>query len=394
MQSNLFIEVKCEQRNHDGELICGDVFHYKNIHEENRIIIVLADGMGHGVKANIMATLTATMALSFRKTFLNHAELAEKILNTLPDSDYTHTSYSTFTIIDIEIDNSISILEFGNPNCILLRGMQEFTPAWKVIPVKTKLLIDAELRFCNFVPQKEDRILVYTDGITQSGLGSEKFPIGFGRDKLLDFIFDCLKQNPTSSAGSLAIKINSLAYRNDQYIARDDMSCVSIYFREPRKLLVATGPPYDGKSDDVFVNKIKNFDGRKIICGATTADIISRELQVPIEEMPERYDYELPPISQIEGFELVTEGILTLSKVMKILTNFRINYPLGKGPADMIMRTFIRSDEVYFLVGTGINPAHHDPTLPIEIEIRRGVIPKISQMLEEKLLKKVFIEYI
>lgn len=394
MDSKIFIEVKCEQGNHVGEDICGDVFHYKFIKEENRIIAILADGMGHGVKANMMATLTATMALGFRKTFMDHSELAEKILNTLPESSKTHTSYSTFSIIDIEIGNRVSILEYGNPECILIRGLKEYRPEWEIIPIKPKLNLESPLRFCSFVPEIGDRIFAFSDGITQSGLGSADYPVGYGRANLLKYISSTLKENPTSSAGSLAIKIKSLAFKNDHYIARDDMSCVSIYFREPRKLLVATGPPYENMSDHTFAEKVKNFDGRKIVCGATTAEIIARELHLPIKESIERNDPELPPTSEIEGFDLVSEGILTLSKVSRILTNFRINYPLGKGPADQIIRIFIKSDEIYFLTGTGINPAHHNPTLPVDIEIRRAVIPKIAFLLEEKLLKKAFIEYI
>lgn len=394
MDSEIFIEVKCEQRNHEWEDICGDVFYYKRIREENRIIVILADGMGHGVKANIMATLTATMALSFRKNYLAHAELAEKILNTLPESRTTHTSYSTFTIIDIEIGSKVSILEFGNPDCILIREQKEYKTHWDIIPIKTKLLIEAQLRFCTFVPVKGDRIIAFSDGITQSGLGSTEFPQGYGRDNLLHNVLDTLHENPLISAGSMAIKIKTQAYKNDHYEARDDMSCVSIFFREPRKLLIATGPPYDNLSDIKFAEKVRNFDGRKIVCGATTAEIISRELNVPIIDSLERHDPELPPISKMEGIELVTEGILTLSKVAKILFNFRINYPLDKGPADSIVKLFIKSDEIYFLTGTGINPAHHLPSLPVDIEIRRGVIPRIAHLLEEKLLKKVIIEYI
>ena len=133
MNRNFFIEVNSQQRNYDGERICGDVFLYRYIKEEDRVIAVLSDGMGHGVKANILATLTATMAINFTREHKEVDRIAEIIMNTLPVCSERKISYSTFTIIDIESSGRVNILEYDNPSTVVLRGNQIFDPSWKKV---------------------------------------------------------------------------------------------------------------------------------------------------------------------------------------------------------------------------------------------------------------------
>jgi len=119
MEREFFIEVNSQQRNHHGERICGDVFLSENVREESRIITVLSDGMGHGVKANILATLTSTMALNFTKEHKEPDRIAEIIMNTLPVCSERKISYATFSIVDLESDGRANILEYDNPRCII-----------------------------------------------------------------------------------------------------------------------------------------------------------------------------------------------------------------------------------------------------------------------------------
>ena len=133
MSRDFYIEVNSQQRNHDGERICGDVFLYRYIKEEDRVIAVLSDGMGHGVKANILATLTATMALNFTREHKEVDRIAEIIMNTLPVCSERKISYSTFTIVDIESSGRANILEYDNPSTIILRGTEIFDPSWKKV---------------------------------------------------------------------------------------------------------------------------------------------------------------------------------------------------------------------------------------------------------------------
>ncbi len=394
MNRNFFIEVDSQQRNCDSERICGDVFLYRYIKEEDRVIAVLSDGMGHGVKANILATLTATMALNFTREHKEVDRIAEIIMNTLPVCSERKISYSTFTIVDLESSGRVNILEYDNPSTVVLRGNQVFDPSWKKVVLDKGKNSGKVLKTCTFVPEKEDRIIFCSDGVSQSGMGSEAYPFGWERDNIAAYAASLVSGEASISASVLAGKVVTMAHKNDSYKARDDISCAIIYFREPRKLLICTGPPYEKEKDKVLSTKVLGYNGKVILCGGTTADIVARELNRTIVDELIFEDHELPPESFLEGIDLVTEGILTLQKVNELLKTYNNSVRLGKGPADKIVRLIMESDEIHFVIGTRINIAHQDPNLPVDLEIRRTVVKRIARLLEEKWLKKVSFEYI
>ncbi|MCK5136044.1 MAG: SpoIIE family protein phosphatase [Bacteroidales bacterium] len=394
MSGRFYIEVACEQRNYGSERICGDVFISRKVKEESRTIVVLSDGMGHGVKANVLATLTATLAVNFTMEHKAVEKIADIIMNTLPVCSERHMSYSTFTIVDIEHDGLTTILEYDNPQTIILRDNKPFDPGWHCLILDSEKNAGKEILSCQFEPRKEDRIIFGSDGITQSGLGSDKYPLGWGRDNMQDYTMKLVQNSPKISASKLASKMVNIAHRNDNYNSRDDTSCASIYFRKPRKLLILTGPPYEEENDRQLGDAVRSFKGKIVVCGATTADIISRELEVEIEDSLAFEDPELPPVSHMEGIDLVTEGILTITKVTRILKDYSPSYALGKGPADRIVKLVRQCDEIHFIIGTRINIAHQDPNLPVELEMRRTVVKRMARLLEEKFLKEVTIRYI
>ncbi|TVQ89043.1 MAG: stage II sporulation protein E [Bacteroidetes bacterium] len=394
MDNSFYIEVGVLQKSHTGERICGDIFLSRKIKEENRTIVVLSDGMGHGVKANLLATLTATMAINFTAEHKDVHKIAEIIMNTLPVCSERKISYATFTIVDIEENGQTTIINYDNPESIVLRGEEEFKTQWHTITLETGSNKGKEIQACTFKAQKEDRIVLLTDGVTQSGLGKGKYLLGFGWDNTRELILSQVKANKVISATKLASAIVNKAHSNDEYYSKDDISTAVVYFREPRKLLLCSGPPFDKQKDEYLAEIVKNFNGKKIIAGGTTADIISLKLDIPIEDTLEFDDPDLPPISHMQGIELVTEGILTLSKVSGILENYNERTELGKGPADNIIKLLLESDEIFLCIGTAVNIAHQDPNLPVELEIRRSVAKKIANLLEEKFLKEVNLEFI
>jgi len=394
MERDFFIEVNSQQRNHYGERICGDVFISRNVREENRIVAVLSDGMGHGVKANILATLTSTMALNFTREHKEPDRIAEIIINTLPVCSVRKISYATFTIVDIESDGRANILEYDNPQCIILRGNQSFDPDWKDVVLDKGKNAGKKLRKCSFYPEKEDRIIMLSDGVAQSGMGSSAWPLGWERDSVMQYALSLVTGESSISAHNLAGKIVTMAYKYDNYEAKDDISCAILYFREPRRLLLCTGPPFDELKDKELSARVAGYDGKVILCGGTTADIVARELKRKIVDELIFEDPDLPPESFMEGIDLVTEGILTLQKVNEILKSYNNSVRIGKGPADKIVKLIMESDEINFFVGTRINVAHQDPTLPVDLEIRRTVVKRIARILEDKWLKLVSVEYI
>jgi hypothetical protein len=285
-------------------------------------------------------------------------------MNTLPVCSERKISYSTFTIIDIESSGRANILEYDNPSTVVLRGNQVFDPSWKKVVLEKGKHVGKILKTCSFMPEKEDRIIFCTDGVSQSGMGSETYPFGWGRENFANYAASLVSSEASISAIMLAGKIVTMAHKNDSYKARDDISCATIYL------------------------------GKVILCGGTTADIVARELNRTIIDELIFEDPELPPESFLEGIDIVTEGILTLQKVNEILKTYNNSIRLGKGPADKIVRLIMESDEIQFVIGTRINIAHQDPNLPVELEIRRTVVKRIARLLEEKWLKKVSFEYI
>ncbi len=394
MAEKYFIEVDCQQKNHDGERICGDVFLTGKVREEGRIVMVLSDGMGHGVKASILATLTATMALNFTKEHKEPERTAEIIMNTLPECSERKISYATFTILEMDYEGNISILEYDNPESLLIRSREVVPLQWKTITLDSVKNCGKKLRIASFKGKKGDRILFSSDGVAQSGLGTPKFPFGWGVDNMGRFALDMVKRNPTISARELASRVINIAYRNDGFSAKDDTSCGVIYLREPRELIISTGPPFEKEKDAELAKMVQDFEGNKIVMGATTGDILARELELKVEDGQDFSDPDLPPLSYLEGIDLFTEGILTLRKVENLLSTYNNSTVLGKGPADEVVKLILDCDEIRFLVGTRINLAHQDPNMQVDLEIRRTVVKRIAWLLEEKFLKKILISYI
>ncbi|MBI9068775.1 MAG: SpoIIE family protein phosphatase [Salinivirgaceae bacterium] len=388
-----YIEVASHQENKYGNQVCGDVFLSKKIKEESKTITVLSDGLGSGIKANVLATMTASMALNYSAINEPIERTAKTIMNTLPLDAKRKINYSTFTILNIDSDGESKIVEYDNPPFYLIRnGKIVKIPACKIeIESNSKNKIVHEY---HFFAQKEDRIVIVSDGVTQAGIGSVGMPFGWGDDAVGKYILAILINEPNISARALSKKVINKAQMLDALKIKDDASCAVIYFRAPRQLLICSGPPYHIESDEQFCKTIAQFNGKKIICGGTTAQIVSRELKIPIETTLFQMVSEIPPSSLMNGIDLVTEGILTIGKVVEILEHELDLNDECYGPASDIVRLFLENDFIHFLIGTKVNNAHQDPTLPVELEIRRSVLKKMAALLENKYLKQVDIKYI
>ncbi|QKG79549.1 SpoIIE family protein phosphatase [Tenuifilum thalassicum] len=388
------VDVGCVQLSKFGAQVCGDVFLSRKIKEEERTIVAVSDGLGSGVKANVLATLTASMAVNFTLAKQPVERTARIIMQTLPVDQKRQISYATFTIADVEGSGETRIIEFDNPGWILVRNT-------KIVEIdKQELFIDLndgrkrKMLLSQFKLQRDDRIVLVSDGVTQSGIGTARMPFGYGEDALKRYVCKLVKENSGISAYELARDIISKSNANDIYKPQDDITCAVIHFRNPRKLLICSGPPFNESRDKQLAEQIMSFDGRKIICGGTTSLIVSRELGIPIRVGLSIDSSGLPPISHMEGVDLVTEGILTIGKVAEILETLQDTEVYDTGPAAEIVKQMFQSDIIYLLVGTKINVAHQDPSLPVELEIRRNVMRKIARLLEDKFLKKVEIQFI
>ncbi len=388
------VEIDVQQKRPRGENACGDVFQSSIVREEGRTILVLSDGIGHGIKASVLATLTSTMALKYTQLHTKPEIAARIIMETLPKSDEKE-SYATFTIIEIEDDGNVRIVNYENPDVLLIRNGEVVQTKEYQVTIRGDENQGKVLHVSEFVARKEDRIIFTSDGVTQSGLGNQRYPIGWGIERVQEFISKQVKRIPDISATKLSRKIINQAAMNDDFSVKDDVTCGVIYFRQPRNFMLITGPPFYKIKDFDFVGRIKDFNGKKIICGGTTAEIIARELNLEVEIQHGNKNLEkLPPTANMEGFEMVTEGILTLGKVEEILENYDSEIRFGDTPPEQVVKLLLQHDIIDIIVGTRINWAHQDPDQPLELELRKFVIKRIVKILVHKFFKKVKIEYV
>ena len=386
----MFIDIDCSQMKKYNQNAYGDYFVSKRYPDESRLIAVLSDGLGSGIKANILSCMTATMLLRFiENQQIPIRQAAEIIMNSLPVCKVRRISYSTFSAIDVNDDGNAKIVEEGNPQFLWIRDNEIMEPAFETIQSKT--FKNRKLKIYKPKLKLGDRLIFCSDGVTQAGLGGGRLKLGLRREGLIVLVKDKLAQHPDISSSVLSQYIvNQARNIETDRKPKDDISACVLYFREPREALIFTGPPYHQQKDKEYAEMFANFKGKKAIAGGTTANLISRELNRPITMDTTISIGKLPACSYMEGVDLVTEGILTLTKTLEYLEN---GTPDIDNAAGKLVKFLLDSDCINFMVGAKLNQAHYDPALPIEIEIRKNIIKKIACVLQDKYFKKVNVQY-
>ncbi len=390
---SLFVDLDYCSCRKKGEKICGDSFVSRKFDSGRRIIAVLSDGLGSGVKANVLATMTASMAVKFAEDnsgdFLRSAEI---MMKALPVCSIRKISYATFSIIDANCDGKVSVVEMGNPPLLFFRGAkcesllsrELSSPDWE----------NRTIRHTMTQAEDGDRIVVFSDGISQAGIGSAQYSLGWRVRNCRDYIADKLERDPEVSSRELARCVISEALRKERaFQAGDDMTCAVMHFRKARRIMLISGPPFSESRDGEWLDMVKAFNGSRIVCGGTTAKIISRELGLDLRMNLKDRSGDLPPASEMDGFSLVTEGIFTLTRVARYLEEEQSTAD-SRDPAAKLVEILRNHDVIEFLVGTRVNEAHQDPNLPVDIEIRRNIIKRIEQILSKKYLKETHIKYV
>ncbi len=394
-----FIEVDYFQKCKYNQRSPGDVFLSEKNAKDGRTITTLSDGLGSGIKADVLATLTATMATKFIAADIPIKKAAEIIMNTLPVDKVRGISYATFTLVDIEPNNTVTIMEYDNPPYLLIREQTIVEPIKEraIIERKNKKAaphMQAVLHYSKYQAKPGDRIIFFSDGVTQSGMGSPLSPFGWGIENTYSFILQRIQNDPDISARELAKTIVQEAIIHDSFKPKDDISCGVVYFRKPRDVLILTGPPFNKNKDAELARNFSYFEGKKIICGGTTTNILSRELSRPVSVDMSHFNTKIPPYSSMEGAALITEGIITLAATAECLETKKRPKEIIDTAVDKLLEILLNSDRIYFVVGTKINEAHQDPSIPEGLEIRRNIVKKIASLLQENYLKEVNIQYL
>ena len=400
MIKNTFIEVEYYQMCKHKQNSPGDMFVTQKNPGDGRVITALSDGLGSGIKAGVLAGLTATMAVKFISFNIPIKRASEIIMNTLPVCSERGISYATFTLIDISQDATVKVMEYDNPPCVLIRQktvveLEKEKTAFHRQDKTTGPKNDTSVFYSHFSAQHGDRLIYFSDGVSQAGMGTKMNPFGWTAKKAHAFALEQVMRNPDISARDLSHFIVRQASLFDIGKPKDDISCGVVYFRKPRDMMVLTGPPMHRESVSEMAGIFASFNGKKILSGGTTATIISEILGKQIKVNMKSYDKNIPPWSDMEGADLVTEGIITLGAVSEMLEHREEidTYALKQNAATRIVNMFMESDRITFIVGTAINEAHQDPNMPVELDIRRNVIKRMASLLKEKFRKEIIIRY-
>lgn len=391
MNSNLFIDIYCSQRNCKDERICGDTFLFNRLNSGNRSIVVLSDGMGHGVKANILSTLTATMIINFDHERDNLKRTAEMLLKSLPICSVRKICYSTFSIIDINMNTQMAtIIEYDNPACIIFRDGKELVCDWDCTMFESDMSNRQSILSTTFKIEEGDRIMIMSDGVTQSGLGSKAYPFGWKRDRVSSYVQSYVEIYPKSSSRFLAEMVVSKAVENDEYVTKDDISCAVVSLRKPQSLLLCSCPPQSDAENTKMLDIISNFEGKRVICGYHLAKLISSLNGTEIVRSHQSADPDVQPLWYMDGVDLITESLVTLNKIYSLL---QTNAPQdeGEGAAYEVYRLLLESDTITILMG--MSRGNGGEYMVDEYELRRKAMGYIAGILEKRYLKEVNIIY-
>ena len=384
----MFIDIDVAQEKKYNQNTFGDYFTSKRFPDSGRLLAVLSDGLGSGIKANILACMTSTMLLKFMEEGTSIKKACETVMNSLPVCQVRKISYSTFSALDCNENGTAKIVEEGNPQFLWIRNGEVLEPEFEVLT--SKEFPNRHMHIYHLKMQTNDRLVFCSDGVTQAALCTKNLRLGLRREGLIEIVKKELEKEPDISSSNLAKRIVKQAILTEpDRKPKDDVSAVCVYYREPRNAVVFTGPPYHQSKDKFYAQALIDFNGKKAISGGTTANLVSRELNIPIKTNINLNIGKLPAISYMEGIDLVTEGILTLTKACEYLETGEVE----NDAAGDLVKFMLDTDCITFMVGAKLNQAHYDPNLPIEIEIRKNVIKKISDILETKYFKKVTVQY-
>ena len=379
---NCFTDVANYSVNKHGEELCGD--NVEQIKTKDGIIIVLADGLGSGVKANILATLTSKIAITMLKQGATIEETMETITSTLPECKVRKLAYSTFTIVKVEDNGNVYLVEYDNPSVFFYRNGESY-PIKKV----EKMINDKLIYESRFKMIEDDVLTIVSDGVIHAGVG-ERLNLGWQWEHVNNYLQDLVQVE--TSAEQIATHLMSVCENLYANAPGDDTTVITIKTRTKQYLDIFTGPPKDPKDDIVLLENIKAAKGKVILCGGTTANIVSKEFNTPIEIDLINYTQEVPPMGYMAGVELVTEGLLTLNKVKHLLCTYSeekskgvpIMPIYGLDGASTVARVLTsESTHIRLWVGTAINPAHQNPDFPGRFNLKIKVMKEIKKHLEE-----------
>ena len=388
--NDLCADIGWKSINHIGEQLCGD--HVEIVEQnEDSTVIVLADGLGSGVKASILSTLTSKIISTMMAAGLPIEECVSTIAATLPVCSVRGVAYSTFTIMHLINNETAEIIQYDNPQVIVLRDNVNYDYP------KTEMNIDGKKIYKSVIRlQENDIFIAMSDGCPHAGIGMA-YNFGWKREDIIDFM------ETMSVAGLTAKNLSTLLVDECDklygYKPGDDATACIVKIRKREPMNILFGPPSNRDDCDRMMSLFFSKQGKHIICGGTTSSIAAKYLRKPLQATLNFEKSDVPPIAKLEGVDLVTEGVITMNKVIEYAKDYlgknelyeQWNYKRD-GASLICQLLFEEATDINFYVGRAINPAHQNPDLPINFSIKMNLVEELSRSLKE-MGKRIKVSY-
>ena len=388
--NDLCAEIGYKSINHYGEELCGD--HVDVVEEnENSTVIVLADGLGSGVKASILSTLTSKIISTMMAAGLPIEECVSTIAATLPVCSVRGVAYSTFTIIHLLNNEIAEIIQYDNPQVIILRDDVNYDYPKTEMNIGGKKIYKSTLKL-----RENDIFIAMSDGCPHAGIGG-LYNFGWKREEIIGYV-EALAPGGYTAKNMSTMLVDECDKLYGHKPGDDTTACVvKIRKRVPMNLLF--GPPSNRDDCNRMMSLFFSKEGKHIICGGTTSSIAAKYLGKPLRASLNFERSDVPPIAELEGVDLVTEGVITINKVLEYARDYLDEnrqyeqWNFKRDGASLICRLlFEEATDINFYVGRAINPAHQNPDLPINFNIKMNLVEELSKCL--KLMgKRIKVSY-
>lgn len=388
--NNLCTDIGWMSLNKKGEQLCGD--HVDIVPQgENSTVVVLADGMGSGVKANILSTLTAKIISTMMSEGMSIEDCVATIAATLPVCSERQVAYSTFTIIRIRSGEEAEIIQYDNPRMIFLRGGKNYDYPVETMTIGGKSICRSKLSLCD-----GDLLIAVSDGALHAGVGRE-LNFGWERSNIIDFM------ETLADGGFTAKTLTTILLEecNRLYGGKpgDDTTVCTVRIRKREPMNLMFGPPVNRDDQQRMISLFFAKEGKHIVCGGTTSTIVAKYLNKPLRPELNYSDPDIPPTASIEGVDLVTEGVITINRVVEYAKDYLVGneaysqWSSKQDGASRIARLlFEEATDINLFVGRAINPAHQNPDLPISFNIKMRLTEELESCLK-KMGKRVRVSY-
>ncbi len=374
----LTLELDYQQLNKHGEEICGDRVSVDHLGDGSKIV-VMSDGLGSGIKANILSSLTTKIISTMLREGCTIQDVADTLNQTLPVCKVRQLAYSTFTAVRVRPDGAVEAAEYDNPNLIWISGGRlRQVPRREIVYGEKMKIMES-----SFTLKENDWLIIISDGVVHAGIG-KSWDLGWSWERVAAYVKNYLASLATST--ELCDELMKLCRKLYGDEPGDDSTVVAMHFRPRLQATMMIGPPRNPQLDPRVIDMLVTAPGRRIVCGGTTGNIVAAHLARPIRVLMETAGDGIPPVGLLDGVDLLTEGVLTLAVVVE---NLRKNVSITdirqkNDGASLLLRELLLADEIRILLGQAINPAHQNPNTPVHLGLKFHMVEELQYLLSEK----------